>query len=58
MAFSVKCFESLKKIEGRFMSAVTITYSESTFEEDLLIASMKRRNDYSEENLFQCFNIE
>ena len=32
----------------------SITYIESTFEGALSIASMNRRNDYSEENLFHC----
>jgi len=32
----------------------SITYIESTFEGDLLIVSMNRRNDYREENLFHC----
>ena len=33
----------------------SITFIESTFEGDLLIASMNRRNDYNGENLDQCF---
>ena len=31
-----------------------VTYIENTFEGDLLIANMSRRNDYSEENIFHC----
>ena len=48
------------KIQYRSALVVTlwilapITYIESSFEGELLIASMSRRNDYSEENLFQC----
>ena len=36
-------------------SSLTITYIESTFEGDVLISSMNRRNDYSEEKLLPLF---